>query len=202
MEPTTETIDEHMAQFEHDIRQLKIEYEQYFGGGRKRPPVDIEWRIDLLLKRYSDRGGQMSFAQRFRFGNLTQTYVKYREIFHKRMRKREEGTTDRHFGSAARAVEAERARIQRAQSARPETAVVITCSDPEHEPSKVDQLYTAFREALKKSGESTDRLSRAQFQQFVEKKTEQLRKQKGTLEVEYIVSVEGGKARLKARTNS
>jgi len=48
------TIDEDLATLEKDIRQLKGEYDQYFGGGRKRPPTEIEWRIDMMVKRYSD----------------------------------------------------------------------------------------------------------------------------------------------------
>ena len=65
------TIDEELAQLERDIRQLKIEYDQFFGGGRKRPPNEIEWRIDVIVKRYSERGGDMKFGQRFRFNNLS-----------------------------------------------------------------------------------------------------------------------------------
>jgi len=33
------TTEEDMNQLEKDIRQLKIEYEPYFGGGKKRPPA-------------------------------------------------------------------------------------------------------------------------------------------------------------------
>ena len=69
------TIDEELAQLERDIRQLKIEYDQYFGGGRKRPPTEIEWRIELLIKRYAERGGDLKYGQRFRLNNLTQTYA-------------------------------------------------------------------------------------------------------------------------------
>src|ERR1700739_4514152 len=104
------TIDEDLSQLERDIRQLKIEYDMFFGGGRKRPPTEVEWRIDLLVKRYSERGGEMKFGQRFRFNNLMQTYAKYKDVFRKRMAKREEGKVDRHFGAAAKAIEAERAR--------------------------------------------------------------------------------------------
>jgi len=72
------TIDEDLSALERDIRQLKIEYDMYFGGGRKRPPTEIEWRIELIVKRYGERGGDMKFGQRFRFGNLAQTYAKYK----------------------------------------------------------------------------------------------------------------------------
>src|SRR5207244_9123167 len=92
------TIDEEMAQLEKDIRQLKIEYDQYFGGGRKRPPTEIEWRIDMLVKRYGERGGELKSAQRFRFNNLTQTYATYKDIFRKKLKQKEEGTIQRHFG--------------------------------------------------------------------------------------------------------
>src|ERR1700747_3496385 len=104
------TIDEDLGQIEKDIRQLKIEYDQYFGGGRKRPPTEIEWRIDLLVKRYNERGGQMKSPQRFRFNNLTQTYAKYKDVFRKKTKQKEEGVIQRHFGAAARAIEQARAR--------------------------------------------------------------------------------------------
>src|ERR1700758_3550500 len=106
------TIDEELAQIERDIRQLKIEYDQYFGGGRKRPPTEIEWRIDLLIKRYAERGGDLKFGQRFRLNNLTQTYAKYKDIFRKKTALKEEGRGHKAYGAAARAIEAERARAQ------------------------------------------------------------------------------------------
>jgi hypothetical protein len=194
----TNQTDEDLSRLERDIRQLKIEFEQYFGGGKKRPPNEIEWRIEQIIKRYGDRSAEMNYGQRFRYGNLTQTYSKYREIFHKRMQKREEGKVERHFGAAARAIEAERARSRRTVSPSP---VAVTCSDLERESSKVDELYRAFREALNSSGESVDRLSREKFQKFLLQKSEQIRKQRGE-QIEFLVSIEDGKARLKARVKS
>ena len=49
------TIDEELSGMERDIRQLKIEYDQFFGGGRKRPPTEIEWRIEQVIKRHGER---------------------------------------------------------------------------------------------------------------------------------------------------
>ncbi len=194
------TVDEDLGQLERDIRQLKIEFEQYFGGGRSRPPSDIEWRIELVLKRYGDRAADMSFGQRFRFGSLAQTYAKYREIFRKRFKQKEEGTVQRHFGAAAKAVEAERARQRPARAAaRPETGPLFTvrCSDPDQETEKVEQLYQAFREAKQSAGENTARLTLATFREFLRQKTKQFKK--GSQQVEYVVAVEGGQVRLKAR---
>ena len=52
------TIDEDLNQIERDIRTLKIEYEQFFGGGRSRPPTDTQWRVDTLVRRYDERVGR------------------------------------------------------------------------------------------------------------------------------------------------
>ena len=202
---TTKETDEDLNRMEADIRKLKIEYEQYFGGGRARPPSDTEWRIDQTIKRYGDRGAEMSYNQRFRFGNLSQTYAKYKEIFHKRLRKREEGTVDRHYGAAARAIQAERARARKPEPppvpAGPQPFAII-CSDPAREPRKVEQIYKAFRQALEQSGKPVDKLSPQAFEQFLRHKVEQLCKQKGGQDVEVVVSVEQGKAVLKARIKS
>ena len=198
------TIDEDLAQLERDIRQLKIEYEQYFGGGKARPPSEIEWRIDTTLKRYSDRGAQMNYGQRFRYGNLTQMYSKFREIFRKRLKQKEEGTVQRHFGAAAREIEAERAR-KRAEAEKSNAArfpFAVSWKDPDHEQKKVEQLFAAFRDAKAQAGEDTEPLTMDAFQKFVRQKTDQLKKQQDAHEVEYVVTVEGKHARLKARVKS
>lgn len=206
------TIDEELGQIERDIRQLKIEYDQYFGGGRKRPPTEIEWRIDLLMKKYLDRGGDLKSAQRFRFTNLSQTYAKYKDIFRKKLKQKEEGTIQRHFGAAAKAIEAERA--QRAAESEthfsggtPSTskqggaeagAFRMTCSEPDRETEKVGQLYQALLSAKQQAGEDVGKLTPESFAAFVKKKTKDLQQQKNCSEVEYVVEIVGGQAKLKA----
>ena len=205
------TIDEDLGQIERDIRQLKIEYDQFFGGGRKRPPTEIEWRIDQLMKKYAERGGDLKSAQRFRFTNLNQTYAKYKDIFRKKVKQKEEGTVQRHFGAAAKAIEAERAQraleeepvgqgtAARAQNQRAEGAAFrMTCSEPEHESEKVNKLYQALITAKQRAGEEVGKLTPEGFAEFVRKKTKHLQQEKNCKEVEYIVEIVGGQAKLKA----
>ncbi len=199
------TIDEELSQMERDIRQLKIEYDQYFGGGRKRPPAEIEWRIDLLIKRYGERGGDMKHGQRFRFSNLTQTYAKYKEIFRKKLQQKEEGKVQRHFGAAAKAIEAERAEKQKhdqAVAAARGGAFRITCSEPEKETEQIDKLYQAFLQAKEKAGEGTGKLTPESFKEFVCKKTKDLQTQKNCREVEYVIELANGQVKLKALVKS
>jgi hypothetical protein len=198
------TIDEDLSQMERDIRQLKIEYDQFFGGGRKRPPTEIEWRIELLVKRYSERGGDLKYGQRFRLNNLTQTYAKYKDIFRKKTQQKEEGTVQRHYGAAAKAIEAERALKQQKEAEahppqRPASGPFrVVCSEPEKEAEKVDQLYEAFLQAKQQAGEQTAKLTRSSFNEFVLKKTKDLQKQKNCRDVEYVVETVDGQVKLKA----
>ena len=200
--PRMATIDEELGTLERDIRQLKIEYDQYFGGGRKRPPTEIEWRIDQLVKRYAERGGELKFAQRFRFNNLSQTYAKYKDIFRKKVALKEEGKVQRHFGAAAKEIEAARVKKEAAEEAAHPHTFRMTCSAPEREPDKVEQLYEAFLQAKLLAGEHTGKLSRSSFNEFVLKKTKELQKQKNCKDVEYVVETIEGQVKLKALVKS
>jgi hypothetical protein len=217
------SIDEELGQLERDIRQLKIEYDQYFGGGRKRPPTEIEWRIDQIVKRYGERSGDLKFGQRFRYNNLTQTYAKYKDIFRKRTQQKEEGRSQRHFGAAAKAIEAERAKAHQPAPASTTSATAVAehpaaapsvsapaaasafrmvCSEPEREAEKVDQLYNAFLLAKSQAGEETGKLSKDGFKEFVRKKTKDLQSKQNCRDVEYVVETVDGQVKLKALVKS
>ncbi len=207
------TIDDELGQIEKDIRRLKIEYEQFFGGGRPRPPADTQWRLETMMKRYSDRSADMSFGQRFRFSNLAQTYAKYQDMWRKKTQQKEGATSQHHFGAAAKAVEAARAEAAKREGAESSVAVMnpvvravvereeastFALSDPEQEKSKIVKLYQRVVQAHNESGEAAAAPNLQAFERFVRKKTQEL-KDKGGKEVEYSVTIQDGKVKLKAR---
>jgi hypothetical protein len=211
------TVDDDLSQIERDIRALKIEYEQYFGGGRPRPPADTQWRVDTLVRRYNERVAELSFGQRFRFNNLQQTYAKYQDMWRKKLMQRETGLQQHHFGAAAKAIEAERARkaaqdsgaetsadgggkTSRAKRAASAGAFALSLSDPTKEGEKIQTLYDRLISARAETGESAGAPSLQDFQRFVQQKTKDLQ-DKGGREVEYSVSIEGGRVKLKARVS-
>ena len=160
-----------------------------------------------MVKRYAERGGELKFAQRFRFNNLSQTYAKYKDIFRKKVALKEEGKIQRHFGAAAKEIEAARlkkeAEEQAAGAAAGESkAFRMTCSEPERESEKVERLYQAFLQAKQQAGEQTGKLSRSSFNDFVLKKTKELQKQKKCKDVEYVVETVDGQVKLKALVKS
>jgi hypothetical protein len=127
------------------------------------------------------------------------------------MQQKEEGTVQRHFGAAARAIEAERAKQHpEAQAAAAGSGSGIssvapfrmTCSEPDRETDKVEQLYQAFVSAKQQAGEDTDKLSKDRFNDFVRKKTRELQKQKHCKDVEYVVETVDGQVKLKALVKS
>ncbi|HUJ83582.1 MAG TPA: MXAN_5187 C-terminal domain-containing protein [Candidatus Acidoferrales bacterium] len=209
------TIDEDLSQIERDIRTLKIEYEQFFGGGRPRPPADTQWRVDNLIRRYNERVGDLSFGQRFRFNNIAQTYAKYQDMWRKKLMQKETGTQQHHFGAAAKAIEAERKRraaqdsgatsSDGAESAaapgRAAGAFALSFSNPAKEVDKIQTLYDKLIAARAETGESAGAPSLKDFERFVRQKTKDLQ-EKGGNEVEYSVSIEGGRVKLKARVSS
>jgi hypothetical protein len=221
------TIDEELAGMERDIRQLKIEYDQFFGGGRKRPPTEIEWRIEQVVKRHGERAGELKFGQRFRLTNLTQTYAKYKDIFRKKTALKEEGRSQKHYGAAAKMIEAERAkkhpepppvappvareeapvapsskRAVASAASNAASAFRVVCADPERETENVDRLYQAFVSAKKSAGEETSKLSQAGFKEFVRKKTKDLQDKQNCRDVEYVVETVAGQVKLKALVKS
>jgi len=225
------TIDDDLSQIERDIRTLKIEYEQYFGGGRPRPPADTQWRVDTLIRRYNERIAELSTGQRFRFNNIQQTYAKYQDMWRKKLAQKEGGTSVHHFGAAAKAMEAERAAraammAQKAADAATKAvepppidfraaeaaahaddvkqtaeAFAMSFSNPEHEREKVYALYEKLIEARSETGERSSTPSLKDFETFVQQKTKDL-KDKGGREIEYTVSVENGRVKLKARVSA
>src|SRR5205823_11740089 len=84
------TIDEELTLLEESLRRLKIEFDIYFGGGSKRAPADAEWRVQSIIKKYSD-STKMSFPQRFRYNAIVQRYALFSDLWRQKMKIKEEG---------------------------------------------------------------------------------------------------------------
>ncbi|MGH9804321.1 MAG: MXAN_5187 C-terminal domain-containing protein [Candidatus Acidiferrales bacterium] len=193
------SIEDELNQLEKDLRQLKIEYDTYFTGGRPRPPADTEWRVQTLIKKFADMGGKMKFAQRFRYNGLASRYAKYSEVWRQRAKRVEMGGSAFAYSKVGRELEQQRlAEAERKHAARIGGNARVAFSDPLKEGEKVQELYRTMLEAKEKAGEKAD-VNFEQFHQFVRNKTDQLKKQMGCKAVEYEVSVEGGQVKLKAK---
>lgn len=197
------TVDEELNQLDDSVRRLKIEYDVFFGGGAKKPPTDLEWRVQSLLKKYSD-GRKMSFSQRFKFNSIQQKFAVFNSLWQQKLRIKEEGY--RRPQDALLAIQGVRmfeenghhAQINEVNDGEPQP-FRISCSDAEAELHNVKALYEAMVQAGKQSKAKAPAGSFESFQKFVKKKTDQLRKEYGSSAVEFAVEVEDGKVRLRAK---
>ena len=206
------TIDEEMTLLETQLRRLKIEYEIYFSNPNKKPPTDVEWKVLSLLRKFSD-GGRMNISHRFRYNELAQRYAIYSDLWRKKARIREEGYRRPQDallsvqGVRPEAPEPERRVYGVSQAALAAVAtaenspVKVECSDARTEKDQVAKLYQALTEAKKKAGENASG-NLDSFSSFVQKKTDQIRKQYGCPSVEFSVEMDNGKVRLKAKTKA
>ncbi len=78
-------IDAQLARIEDEIRKLKVEFDIYFNGGTKRPPLEARARLDANLKRLSDNRS-LTFAQRYLFNTLVGRFTSYRELWRRLLR--------------------------------------------------------------------------------------------------------------------
>lgn len=196
------TVDEELNLLESHLRRLKIEYEVFFSNPQKKPPSDLEWKVLTLLRKFSD-GARMGFSQRFRYNAIAQRYAIYSDLWRKKSRIREEGY--RRPQDALLSVQGVREEEHEQHghkvygvSHRQDGPFVVQCADPRNEGDKVEKLFHALTDAKKKTGE-TAAGSLDSFKSFVQKKTDELRKQHGCQTVEYTVEVQDGKAKLRAK---
>ena len=195
-------IDEELNVLEDQLRRLKVEYDMYFGGGSKKPPVEIEWKVKTLLKRYSD-GARMNYAQRFRYNTLQQRYSLYNALWQQKLLIKEEGyrrPQDAVLGIQGIRTdeEHEAAKELKHHGAATQDRPFSMLFSEESDQKQVESLFQALTEARKKTGEKSA-ANLDSFKKFVQQKTTQLRKEYGCKSVEYTVEMQNGQAKLKAK---
>lgn len=203
------TVDEELNLLDESIRRLKIEYDVFFGGGSKKPPADTEWRVQSLIKKYSD-GNKMNFPQRFRYNTIVQRYALFSDLWRQKLKIKDEGyrrPSDALLGIQGLRTDQEEAAAAALKAGhgnvlKENEPFVAHFSDPDAEHDRVQSLYNAMMEAKKKAGEGPPSGNFDSFHQFVKKKTEQIRKDYGCHAVEYSVEMENGQVRLKAKAKT
>jgi hypothetical protein len=212
---TPVTTDEELNLLDSQLRRLKIEYEIFFSNPTKRPPADIEWKVLSLLRKFSD-GGRMNFSQRYRYNEMAQRYAVYSDLWRKKSRIREEGyrrpqdallsvqgvriAEDEHKAQhhPVYGVSHAAAAAAAGESSTPHFTL-HSVDQAEHE--QVERLYNMLVAAKKKAGENVSG-NIDSFTAFVQKKTEQIKKQYHCENVEYSVELTNGHVKLKAKAKT
>jgi hypothetical protein len=205
------TIDEELSMLEDQVRRLKVEYDIYFGGGSKKPPTEIEWKVKNLLKKYSD-GSRMNYGQRFRYTTVQQKYALFNSLWQQKLVIKEEGyrrPQDAMLGiqgmrsdqqhEAERSLRHPHATPAAGNSASAEDKPFkVAFAGANAEGKDVESLYKALVAAKQQTGEKSS-ATLDSFKKFVQQKTTQLRKEHGCQAVEYSVEMQNGQVKLKAK---
>lgn len=177
------TVDEELEQLADNLRRLKIEYETYFAGGMPRPPSVLIFRVEKTINKYSGGISEMTFRQRYRFSQLAQSYFAHKNLWRRKQKAKDEGDSTR---------------IERAVTASTTESFTISFSDPDAEPLKADLLREAIVRARARAGEPATGMEPENFAAFIREKTRQIKRSLECDAVQFTVSVEAGKVKLRA----
>jgi hypothetical protein len=185
------SLAEDLDALEKSIRQLHIEWDKFFGGVERKPPVDLKTRVEAMIRRHA-QGEIRNNAERFRYQTLTARYNTFSELWSKRLRALEEGRSIQGYRGApppASAVPPEAGR------AAPER---VRIQSTDHDPEAVRELYGRFIEARRQTGEGTA-VKFDSFQKLISQQASKILSQKGALAVDFRLETRDGKVSLKAK---
>jgi hypothetical protein len=180
---------------ERSIKQLQIEWEKFFGGVERRPPLELRGKLEALIRRHADaeiRNG----TDRFRYQGLVARYNVFSEMWNKRLRAIEEGRTGRTVAGGAVPHRGPGTGGFKKLTVPPHNREVRIGSNGDGDAVRV--LYDRFVDQRQQSGE-TGTVTYQAFEQQVARQTAKLRGDNGVKAVDYRVDTEAGKVTLRAR---
>jgi len=156
--------EEDLTNFDDWLRRLKVEYDIFFNGHRKRPPEDLKMRVDKLVKRLGE-ATNMSFQERFRYNTLVARYYVYRDRWRRSLLEMEMGRDGGSRGAAPVGVPATPSKAPAARGLR------ISITDALADEQKVRQLYAAL--LAMKGGQAP--ISYKQFTKYIAGRVQTIR---------------------------
>ncbi len=190
------TIEQELDLLDDAIRRLKVEYDIYFAGGAKRPPVDNEARLMGRIRGLMDNS-RLNFAQRYRVQSAAQRHAVFADLWRRKSRIKDVGYVrpeDKLLGVGGFGhLDASRPHLLENQGIDESESFVIFSNDV----FEVVPLYEAVVRARETVGQPLGAFD--SFASFVQLKSHSIRDQFKCEAVEYTVMVKDGQVRLKAR---
>lgn len=180
-------IDEDLAQLDHNITRLRIEYDQFFLGNMKRPPQVLLGKVQKTIARFSNKMPSNT-AQKFRFNQLNSRYQMYRQHWGRVMRQIEAGTYKIHRFKA----DLHDQQRNTGESPAPKAPAGRRGND-----TAIEKLCDALISARSRTGD-TSSIDRSKVAQMVKQQTSAIRKQHPGARIRFRVVIEDRKAKLKA----
>lgn len=184
--------------FEESLTRLKAQYDLFFLGGRKLPPMEDRRRLDAHVHEMAKMKHRDN-AKRFRFNSLLGKYNQYKELWTRKMREREEGPTDYRRRAAAMAAPAAPpppAPEPQVTSAPRESYVKVSGQDGDAESMR--ELYQRVVDANTALGQPTS-MSLEQLTAVVSQQTRTIRERYQAPAIAFRIDTSEGKVKLRAK---
>jgi hypothetical protein len=189
-------LNEDLDFLEKSIRQLQIEWERFFSGIERKPPVDLRTKLENMVRRYSNAEIRNN-AERFRFQNLASRYQTFAELWAKRLRAMEEGRPMGLHGKAAATAAPPLPPAERMAPAA-HAANEVRVKDATADTEAVRSLFDRFLEARKQTGEG-GAVKFESFQKIIAQQSTRILSEKGASAVDFRLETKDGKVSLKAK---
>jgi hypothetical protein len=192
------TPDEELKLLEVKLNQLKLDYEKYFIGTRPTEPAQLRSEIQKTIIKWSNTRITNS-ALRFKFNSMNGRYQAFKRQWDGVLRQIEAGTYKRHIFKAnlhdrERGIAGEAPELGALETASANSKAAPAAARG----SRADDLFDAYRAAMKSAGQDTSGLSRAKLEAAIAKQEAAVKKQLGCAKVDFKVVVQDGKVKLKA----
>jgi hypothetical protein len=181
-------IEDDLHLLDAKIKHLKLEYEQYFMGVRKREPQILRAEVQKIVSYYANVPIRNT-GHRFKFNNLRARYFSFRRHWEGILRKIEDGRYEKHRFQAE-------LHDRERRSSKAGKAAAASADPPGKQ--EVDQLFEAWVGAREATGQQTTGLTREKLEAQLEQQRSALRERLGVADVRFRVVVEEGRAKLKA----
>jgi len=192
-----------LDQLERMMHQLQIEWEKFFGGMEKKPPVELRGRVEVIIKRYAYTEIRNN-TERFRYQTLASRYNTFNELWNKRMRAIEEGRPLGLHGRiaatapTARAAPPPPAARAAAGAAASSGSAEFRVRSPDKDESSVRALYDKFLQARQQAVEKGT-VKFDNFQKLISQQASKIMADKGAQAVDFRLETKEGKVSLKAK---
>lgn len=170
-------IKDALDRIESDLDDLKRQYDLFFQGVRRTEPQEERRILEWMVKRLGQRKLPNTKDQ-FRFGALQGRFFSYCNLWTRMVRDMEEGRLARDTGGN-----------------------LVRTKGPAGEPvppDHLDQVLEQLQNARRECGILTEEKDLPALRQMLKGRAAELADRSGARQVEFRVTIEGGKPKLKA----
>jgi len=179
------SLEEDLQVLEVKLKQLKLDYEQYFNGSRPREPAQARAEIRKQILEYANTPIKNT-ALRFKFNTIHSRFQAFKRQWDNILRQIENGTYERHVFKANLK--------QRKPTAPPPPQARGAGAHANGGPD----LFAAYKEAAAACGQNVSGLTREKLDAAIRKQEAEVKRKLGVDRVNFKVVVENGKVKLKA----